>query len=120
MGVDKPGNDDPLVGVDDRDVARHGDIGTHLADLAVLDQQIRLCEVADLPIEREHHAALEQDPARTLDTGMHRIGLAAALRRGRRGQHLRGSATADHDSARLQKRAARRQVICGRRSIAAL
>src|SRR5262249_8118214 len=30
---------------------------------AILDQHVRLCKVADLPIERQHHAALEQDAA---------------------------------------------------------
>jgi hypothetical protein len=43
--------------------------GRTSADLAALDQHIRLREVANLPVEGEYDAALEQNAAFTLDTG---------------------------------------------------
>src|SRR5439155_9680872 len=62
MGVDEAGNDDSVGGVDHR--GRVGrDVGPDLADLAVLDQQVGLREVADRAVEGEHHAALDKDAA---------------------------------------------------------
>ena len=60
MGVDEAGDDDPVRGVDHRGVVRHHDVRPDLADLAVLDQHVGLGEVADLPVEGQHHAALSR------------------------------------------------------------
>ena len=56
--------DDPVRGVDfGHCVSRHGDIRADFADLSVFDQHVCLCEIADLRVERQYHAALEQDAA---------------------------------------------------------
>src|SRR6516225_1664617 len=78
VGVDETGNDDPVRGIDDRGhIARHLDIRPNLADLAALDQHVRLREVADLPVEGEHDAALEQNAAFTLYAG--KLGVCGSL-----------------------------------------
>ena len=59
--------------------ARHLDVRPNLADLAALDQHVRLREVADLPVEGEHDAALEQNAAFTLDAGKLSICRAGTL-----------------------------------------
>ena len=62
----KPGITIRLVASTTRRRRPHRDVRPDLADLAVLDQHVGLREIADLAVEREHHAALEQDAARGL------------------------------------------------------
>ena len=76
--------------------------GRNLSDLAVLDQYVRLHEISDLPVERQHHAALQQDAALPLQTGKLGIGPLPALRRCRGGQSCAGGQT----GTGLQERAA--------------
>ena len=61
-----------------RRVVRHRDVRPHLADFAVLDQHVRLREVADLAVERQHDAAFEQDAALPLHAGELGIGRSGA------------------------------------------
>ncbi len=87
-------------------VGRHGDVRPDLADLAVLDQHIRLREVADLPVEGQHHAALEQDAALSLHAG--KLGIRRGWRPEPkpRGQHRRRSAAGGGSGAGREERAA--------------
>ena len=72
--VDEARDDDPVRRIDDcRGVGRDRDVGPDLADLTVLDQHVGLCEVADLPIEGEDHAAFQQDSALRLQAVQLRI-----------------------------------------------
>jgi len=48
MGIDEARNDDPICSIDHSSIiARYRDIGSDLADLAALDQHVRLREIAD-------------------------------------------------------------------------
>ncbi len=108
MGIDEAGDDDPAGGVDHRGrIARDCDIGTDLPDLAVLDQHVGAREIADLPVDRQHQAALDQDPARALQAAelAIRAGRAGTLRQRRAGQS--GGAGGQYPGARLEKAAAR-------------
>ena len=78
--------------------------GSDFADLAVLDQHVRRREVADLAVEREHDAALDQDAARALHAG--EIGVDGALRARFAAEHLRHGAAGCEPSARGQESAA--------------
>ena len=83
VGVDEARDDDPVGGVDHDRVARR-DVGPDFADLAVLDQDIGLREIADRPVEREHDAALDQEAARALHArklGILRLRLGRAAQR---------------------------------------
>src|SRR5262245_51257858 len=111
VGVDEAGNDDSVRGVDDRDrIARHLDVRPNLADAAALDQYVRMREVADLPVEGEDDAALEQNAAFTLDVGKLGVGGAGALREGVARQHLRRRAAGREWGARFEKTASRRSA----------
>src|SRR5262245_27140091 len=109
VGVDEAGNDDSVRGVDDRDrIARQLDVRPNLADPAALDQYVRLREVADLPVEGEDDAALEQNAAFTLDAG--KLGVGGAFREGVARQHLRRRAAGRECGARFEKTASRRSA----------
>src|SRR6516162_1754589 len=111
VGVDEAGNDDSVRGVDDRDrIARRLDVRPNLADPVALDQYVRLREVADLPVEGEDDAALEQNAAFTLDAGKLGVGGAGALREGLARQHLRRRAAGRECGARCEKTASRRSA----------
>jgi hypothetical protein len=74
---------------------------THPGRPIVFDEHVGLREVADLPVEREHHAALEQDAALPLHTG--EIGIGIHLGKDTRRQH-RGCGGAGHEAcAGLEK-----------------
>ena len=109
VGVDEPGDDDVVCGVDAGDVvAGHRDVGTNLADLAALDQDVRLREVADLPIDRQHDTAFDQDAAPGLQAGEVGIG-DRSLRQSRRRQQRGYDAGGGERGARLEKPAPRRR-----------
>ena len=104
MGVDESGYDDPVRGVDfGHCVSRRGDIRADFADLSVFDQHVCLCEIADLRVERQYHAAFEQDAALSLHTAQFGIRISRVGDLGYRFaglQHLRhgaagGDATPD-------------------------
>jgi hypothetical protein len=61
--------------LDDRGVTRR-DVGPHLADLPVLDQNIRLGEVAERTVKREHNGVLDEDAARAHEAALVLIGPA--------------------------------------------
>jgi hypothetical protein len=76
VGIDETRNDDPIGDVDhDNGLVRGGDIGPHIADLAVLDQNIPGREVADLRIDGQDDATLEQNAACVLHPVQLRIGI---------------------------------------------
>ena len=103
VGVDEAGNDDSVRGVDDRDrIARRLDVRPNLADPVALDQYVRLREVADLPVEGEDDAALEQNAAFTLHAGKLAVGSAGALRKGVARQRLRRG-SAGRGTLRIQR-----------------
>jgi hypothetical protein len=89
----KPGVDHRCV------VARNGDARPDFADLAVLDQHIRLREIADATVEGKDDPALEHDAALALHPGQQSVGIrsgslrAGAIRkereRGRAGRQSR-------------------------------
>ena len=88
VGVDEAGNDDLVRRIDHRHVVRHHDVRPDLADLAVLDQHVCLRKVADLPVERQHHARLQQDAALPPEAAEFRIPLGnRPLRQGLGGHH---------------------------------
>ena len=111
MGVDESGYDDPVRGIDfGHCVSRHGDIRTDFADLSVFDQHVCLCEIADLRVERQYHAALEQDAALSLHTAQFgiRISSVGDLGYSFAGlQHLRHGAAGRDADARFEKFATR-------------
>ena len=84
MRVDEARHYDAIGGVDHRCVvARNCDARPDFADLAVLDQHIRLREVADAAVEGEDDPALEQDAALALHPGQESIGIrSGSLRAG--------------------------------------
>jgi len=102
VGVDEAGDHDAIGGIDHRSVGG-GDAGAHLANLAILDEHVGLREVADLPVEREHHAAQDQDAA--LSQHARKLGIVALCLRagGEHGGYCRG---ADETRARPQEVAA--------------
>ena len=108
VGVDEARDDDPVAGVDHRGgIVGERDVRPHLPDLAVLDQHIGAREVADLPVDRQHQAALDENAPRPLQAGKlgirRRRGGALRQRRARQG---RGTGR-QHPGARLQKAAPR-------------
>ncbi len=113
MGVDEAGNDDSVRGVDDRDcIARHLDVWPDLADLAALDQHVRLREVADLPVEGEDDAALEQNAPFTLHARKLGVDGTRRLREGVARQHLRCGSAGRERGARFEKPASRWSAGC--------
>jgi len=123
VGVDESGNDDPVRGVDHgHRVFRHGNIRADFANLAVLDQHVGLREIADPRVERQHHAALEQDAALSLHSAEFGVGIssAGALSQSFAGQqHLRRGAAGRNAAARFEKLAARCAAGGGRRHVIA-
>jgi hypothetical protein len=90
VGIDEARDHDPVAGVDHRGgIVGERDIRPHLADLAVLDHHIGAREVADLPVDRQHQAALDENAPRALQAGKlgirGRHGGALAQRRARQG-----------------------------------
>jgi hypothetical protein len=88
-------------------VAGHCDRRAHLADLAVLDEDVGLRKIADLAIEREHDSAFEENAAcagKPREFGID--GLCDARRR-----QQRGCSTSGEHCANLQKAAARRAIV---------
>ena len=68
--VDEAGQHDAVGRIDNRGgVARDRDVRPHLADIAVLDQHVGAGEVAELAVEGEHDATLEQDAPLSLHAG---------------------------------------------------
>ena len=63
-------------------------------------------EIADLAVEGQHDAALEQDAALPLQAGQVGVLRYSALRRSCAGQHLRGSAAGSGSGAGREERAA--------------
>jgi hypothetical protein len=55
--IDEARNDNAVGGIDHGRVLGHRNVRAYFADLAVLDQHVRPCEVAELTIERQHYAA---------------------------------------------------------------
>jgi hypothetical protein len=103
--VDEAGNDDAVRRFDHRDgIARDGNVRPDLADFPVLYQHIRPREIADLPVERQHHASFEQDAALCLQTGQ--LGIVAGLGPDRRRQHRRHCAASGQRSASRKEAAA--------------
>ena len=91
MGVHETGNDDPVSRIDEGGrVVGDRDVGTDFADFAVLDQHIRLREVADFLVEGEHDGVLEDDAARALHASQLGVGRAGGLRGGTARLRLRG------------------------------
>jgi hypothetical protein len=115
--IDEAGQHDPVGGIDHRRVVtRKGDVRAHLANLAALDEHVGLGEIADLPIEGEHDAALEQDAPRPLHAGEQAISVRRGSLRVRLArQHLRRGCAAGKSSARGQQPPARKRS--GRRSV---
>ena len=115
----KSGYDDPVRGIDfGHRVSRRRDIRADFADLAVLDQHVCLCEIADLRVERQHHAAFEQDAALSLHTAQFgiRISSVGDLGYSFAGlQHLRHGAAGGDADARFEKFATRRAARGRRR-----
>ena len=106
VGVDEAGHHDAVGGVDHRDgLVGDRDAGPDLADLAVLDQDVGLREIAHLRIEAQHHPALEKDAAPPLHAGEQRIGRGRLGERAWR-QGLRRGAADRETRARAQKAAA--------------
>ena len=65
VGVDEARDDDAIAAIDHGNgFGRDIDVGLHLADFAVLDQQVAIGEVADLFVERQDDRALDEDAAR--------------------------------------------------------
>ena len=60
MGVDESRHHDGVRGIDD--LALRLQIRLDRSDFLALDQDIRDLEVADIAIESQHHATLQQDP----------------------------------------------------------
>ena len=85
---------------------------TATADLAVLDQHVRLGEVADLPVEGEDDAALEQNAPFTLHARKLGVDSARRLREGVARQHLRGGCAGRERGARFEKPASRWSAGC--------
>ena len=73
MRVDEARKHDAVGGVDIRRVARC-DVRANVTNPAGLDQYVRLSEVADLPVEREHNAALNENAARALHASEFAVG----------------------------------------------
>jgi len=100
--VDETGHYDHAGGIDHLGVGR-GDIGPHCRDLAALDQHVRLLEVADCAVEREHATAFDENGS---------TGSRAAARllrvRGIADRPCDGSSNGAR-GARLEKLAARRR-----------
>ena len=63
VGVDEPGHDDRVGGIDDLG-ASSSQRRPHLADDPILDQDVGRDHVANGPIERQDRASLDQHPAR--------------------------------------------------------
>ena len=105
--VDEAGNDNTVRGVNDRcAIRRNVEVRLDVADFAVLDQDIAAREIADLPVQGQHDATLEQNTALPLDVGQVGILRSSALRRNCAGQHLRGSAAGSGSGAGREERAA--------------
>ncbi len=100
--VDEARNDDAVGGVDNRHIARR-DVGANVTNPAVLDQHVGLGEVADLPVEREHDAALNENAARALHAS--EFGVGTLRLRGAGQDWCRGGARRER-SAQLKKIAA--------------
>ena len=114
MGVDEAGNDDAVGRIDHRAASPETAMfGPDLADLAVLDQHVGLGEVADLPVERQHDAALDEDAALRLQPGQ--LGIAAALGADRRVSI--GAAAPAAASAAPAVRKPRREVASARKPL---
>ncbi len=79
VSVDEARNDDPIRSVDHgHRVSRHREVRPDLANLAVLNQHVRLREVADPSIEGQHHAALDEDTALHLQAAQLGLGVRSA------------------------------------------
>jgi hypothetical protein len=92
---------DPVVGIDNGDVAGCRDVGTYFADLAILDQDVGLGEIADQGIDGKNDRTLDEDAARALQA--HQLGIASALGIGSPRQSLRGGAAGDEADTGFQK-----------------
>src|SRR5690606_5883485 len=66
VSVDEAGHDDHSPGVDDLCLV-DGEVGPHLANDIALDENVGGCEVADLAVEGEDRAPLDQEPLGRLD-----------------------------------------------------
>src|SRR5262249_51180585 len=67
VSVDEARNENVVGGVDNRDVAGRRDRRAHLADFAVLDQDVGLRKIANLAIEREYDSAFDENAPRTCE-----------------------------------------------------
>ena len=104
MGVDETRQHDAVGGIDHRGGgAGHRDVRANLVDLAVLDQHVSLGEVADLTVEREHDATLEQDTPRRQEP--RQLGVTLRLRGAAEGGQARAERC--EARARLQEMAPR-------------
>jgi hypothetical protein len=66
--IDEAGDQDAVACLDYDGVSGR-DIGFHLMDLAVLDQDIGVSEVADGPVARQHDPTFDEDAAGALQAG---------------------------------------------------
>src|SRR5215471_3754000 len=106
VGIDKARDNDPVGAIDHRRVARRGDLGADIANLAVLDQHVAFGEVADLGIEGEEDSPLDEDPPRALQAHKCRIANILGPRSTR--ERLSGDATGEKAGAGPQQCATRR------------
>ena len=65
--VDEAGDENPVRAIDNHRAGGR-DVRPYVANLAVFDQNVGGCEIADCAVERQHDAAFEQNPARRLHT----------------------------------------------------
>jgi hypothetical protein len=116
MRIDESRHRDHIRSVDH--LGRGLETGLDRDDLRALDQHVRSLKVADVWIEREHAAALQQDTAPAYPGRAAAVALAVCGQ-GSPSQHL-GCDGASHEphSARCEEMAARHPAIAGQIRIA--